>query len=208
MAAYCPTVVAWAKNHGLWHPGKTGIQAGDMVLFDWGGDGTPDHVGLVVGVTGTTISTVEGNTATQDPYVRARTRTSGILGYARLPLDGTATIPTPATDGKLVVDGEFGPNSTHRLQHVLGLTTDEIFGPDTARALQTRVGAPYRDGTFDRVNPTLVHQHWPTWMPTIYTAGTTGSPSWKAVQAWIGTPRDGIPGKQDAKALQTTLNTL
>ncbi|WP_040785769.1 CHAP domain-containing protein [Nocardia pneumoniae] len=45
--------------------GKTSTaKAGDMIIFDWEGDGEPDHVGIVasVGDDGT-ISTIEGNTS-------------------------------------------------------------------------------------------------------------------------------------------------
>ena len=34
---------------------------GDIIFFDWGGDGVPDHVGIVEKTEGGTAYTVEGN---------------------------------------------------------------------------------------------------------------------------------------------------
>lgn len=48
------------------------LQAGDIVSFDWDGDGTGDHVGLVTGNNGSYITTIEGNT--DDGYVREKQR--------------------------------------------------------------------------------------------------------------------------------------
>lgn len=42
---------------------KTNAQPGDIVLFDWGGDGAPDHVGIVEKNCGSYIQTIEGNTS-------------------------------------------------------------------------------------------------------------------------------------------------
>ena len=38
------------------------LTAGDIVSFDWNGDGLGDHVGLVIGNNGSYITTIEGNT--------------------------------------------------------------------------------------------------------------------------------------------------
>ena len=37
--------------------------AGDVIFFDWGGDGSPDHVGLVEKCDGRTVYTIEGNSS-------------------------------------------------------------------------------------------------------------------------------------------------
>jgi hypothetical protein len=62
--AYVPFILADA--HGL----RNGLsittkpQKGDLVLYDWDNDGTPDHVGLFTEWTSTTaFRTIEGNTA-------------------------------------------------------------------------------------------------------------------------------------------------
>lgn len=60
--AYCPTVYSWAKQKGLVVPKET-ARYGDIVLFDWGGDGVADHIGFVESYNGVTYTTIEGNTS-------------------------------------------------------------------------------------------------------------------------------------------------
>ena len=64
----CPRMVDKAKNAGLWCENDSySPKIGDVVLYDWQdtgkGDnkGTPDHVGIVVEVIGTTFIVREGN---------------------------------------------------------------------------------------------------------------------------------------------------
>lgn len=62
-APYCPTFVTQLKKQGRWK-GHQNPEPGDLVFFDWDGDRTPDHVGIVKSVNGDgTITTIEGNTA-------------------------------------------------------------------------------------------------------------------------------------------------
>lgn len=60
--AYCPSIAAAGDGHQV---DVSQAQPGDIVLFDWDSDGTPDHVGLLVdnGDGSTTINTIEGNTS-------------------------------------------------------------------------------------------------------------------------------------------------
>src|ERR1044072_3284230 len=76
--SYCPFVVAdaRAKRNGL---RVVSPKRGALALFDWEGDGTADHIGIVTGVRGDTIDTIEGNTSPADfsngGMVMRRTRT-------------------------------------------------------------------------------------------------------------------------------------
>lgn len=69
----------WFKSHGRW---GTTPRKGAIVFFNWNGDKSIDdivHVGIVTGVDGGDIKTVEGNT---DNAVLERTRSaSQIVGY-------------------------------------------------------------------------------------------------------------------------------
>ena len=81
--SYCPTGVNWFQNQGLWQPGGGSYvpKQGDIIFFDWEGDGTSDHVGIVNNCDGSTVFTVEGNSGDQ---CRNRTYSlySGvIIGY-------------------------------------------------------------------------------------------------------------------------------
>lgn len=59
--SYCPTGTNWFKDRGLWQNRNYEPSAGDIIFFDWGGDGTSDHVGIVEKCEGGRIYTVEGN---------------------------------------------------------------------------------------------------------------------------------------------------
>ena len=62
--AYCPAIHEWGKKRNLIVPTSEG-QYGDIVLFDWNGDGVADHVGFIITRNGNgTYDTVEGNTST------------------------------------------------------------------------------------------------------------------------------------------------
>ena len=54
--AYCPTVHQWGKEKGLIVPTSEG-QYGDIVLFDWNGDGVADHIGLIISRNGNGTAT-------------------------------------------------------------------------------------------------------------------------------------------------------
>lgn len=84
--ASCTTLMKAAKAAGCWV--TSGYRAGDVVIFDWGGDKVPDHCGIVESVTGSQIVAIEGNTAVGNDSdggeVMRRTRTAGkILGAVR-----------------------------------------------------------------------------------------------------------------------------
>ena len=72
------------KTHNQWHKDVAGIQMGDIVFFDWGGTDTKsriDHVGLVTGVSGANVYTIEGNFS--DKCDRHTRRSDVIAGYGR-----------------------------------------------------------------------------------------------------------------------------
>lgn len=68
--------------------------AGDLIFFDWGCDGSKDHVGIVVSSDANNVYTVEGNTSGEGEAAsrcsgssgcvskRTRTRDCSIYGYA------------------------------------------------------------------------------------------------------------------------------
>ena len=61
--AYCPYVYDWGKRSGLNIPKSQG-RYGDIVLFDWTGDGEADHIGFIVKqYSDGSYLTIEGNTA-------------------------------------------------------------------------------------------------------------------------------------------------
>ena len=54
--------VPWFQSRGQWGArGYENLAPGDAIFFDWDGDGSADHVGLVIGTDGSRVYTVEGN---------------------------------------------------------------------------------------------------------------------------------------------------
>lgn len=61
-ANQCSKVRAYAKASGCWVTGD--YQPGDLLLFDWNGDGSPQHIGICLEApSGNTVKTIEGNTS-------------------------------------------------------------------------------------------------------------------------------------------------
>lgn len=85
--ASCPEFGKWAVNNGLkvnWSNKKIG----DVVLFDFNGNGTSDHIGIVYAIQGNYVLTIEGNTSagsnTNGGQVQLRKRAkSGINFFVR-----------------------------------------------------------------------------------------------------------------------------
>lgn len=78
VTGYCPTMMDWAKQTGRF----TGSpQPGYFVLYDWDGNGVPNHIGIVEEVYSSNhILAIEGNTG--DPVgVYRKDRDYGILGF-------------------------------------------------------------------------------------------------------------------------------
>jgi len=55
--------VQWFRNRGQWQDRNYTPTPGDIILFEWNGDGTPQHVGIVERVVGNTVCTDEGNSS-------------------------------------------------------------------------------------------------------------------------------------------------
>ena len=61
--AWCDNGIAWFQARGQWMGRDYIPNPGDIVFFDWNGDGISDHVGIVERVEGNNLHTVEGNTS-------------------------------------------------------------------------------------------------------------------------------------------------
>ena len=79
--SYCPTGVQWFKDAGLWKDRGYSPQPGDIIFFDWGGDETSDHVGIVESCDGSTVRTIEGNTSDSCARRSYSINSASIMGY-------------------------------------------------------------------------------------------------------------------------------
>ena len=74
--------IPYFKDRGLWKDGNfTDLAPGDVIFFDWQGDGWSDHVGLVIGRDGTYVYTVEGNSGDMVRVKQYQLGSSVIVGY-------------------------------------------------------------------------------------------------------------------------------
>lgn len=79
--AYCPWMLSAAADQGSLVYNENS-QPGDIIYFDWDGDGVSDHVGIVESNEGSYVQTIEGNT--DGGRVLRRTRDWGtVIGVAR-----------------------------------------------------------------------------------------------------------------------------
>lgn len=59
----CEEGIRWFTERGQYHPRDHVPEPGDLVFFDWGNDGSYDHVGIVEYVEDGMVHTIEGNTS-------------------------------------------------------------------------------------------------------------------------------------------------
>lgn len=83
--ALCAYLGEWFKKQNRWY---TEAQVGDVVFFKFNSNNRwTNHVGIVVGINGNTIETIEGNTSVSSNdnggKVMRRVRASNIVGYGR-----------------------------------------------------------------------------------------------------------------------------
>lgn len=82
--SYCPTGAQWFKDAGRWQPRGYTPNPGDIIFFDWEGDGISDHVGIVESCDGTTVNTIEGNSSDACRRLSYHIVSSVIYGYGFL----------------------------------------------------------------------------------------------------------------------------
>ncbi len=74
--------VPYFSSQGRWASvGYADIAAGDVIFFDWDGDNSADHVGIVVGTDGSRVYTVEGNSGDACKVRDYAVNSSVIMGY-------------------------------------------------------------------------------------------------------------------------------
>ena len=77
----CSDGVNWFKGKGQWQDKNYEPQAGDLIFFDWGSDGSIDHVGIVEKCENGTVYTVEGNSGDACKQQNYPIGSSSIYGY-------------------------------------------------------------------------------------------------------------------------------
>ena len=79
--AGCVDGANWFKSNGKWQSRTYEPKVGDIIFFDWEGDGTTDHVGIVEKCENGTVYTVEGNSGDACKQRQYAVGSSNIYGY-------------------------------------------------------------------------------------------------------------------------------
>ena len=80
-AACASQGVPWFQERGLWQLGSYEPRSGDIIFFDWDGDMSADHVGIVEKVENGRVYTVEGNSGDSVRQNSYPIGYSDVLGY-------------------------------------------------------------------------------------------------------------------------------
>lgn len=79
--AGCANGVQWFKDRGQWQDNSFEPSAGQIIFFDWEGDGETDHVGIVERCENGIVYTVEGNSGDACRQKQYAIGSSVIYGY-------------------------------------------------------------------------------------------------------------------------------
>ena len=82
---YVSEIQNWGRSLGVWHSGAAGMQPGDVIAYDWGGDGDPDHTEMCVSVSGSSIVSRGTNSSGGDDLIDRTRSASQVLSYVRPP---------------------------------------------------------------------------------------------------------------------------
>lgn len=77
----CSDGVDWFQAQGQWQPNTYEPVAGDIIFFDWGANGTIDHVGIVEYCENGVVHTVEGNSGDACRQREYTVGSGSIYGY-------------------------------------------------------------------------------------------------------------------------------
>jgi len=77
----CSDGADWFNANGQFKDASYVPAAGDIMFFDWGNDGTIDHVGIVESVTNGVVNTVEGNSGDKVARRSYNMGSNSIYGY-------------------------------------------------------------------------------------------------------------------------------
>lgn len=199
------------------HVGLYDGAPGDVVLFDWAGDGATDHVGIVEANLGDGwYQTIEGNTS--GSWAGSQSAGNGVWRRQRHVSDGIAVMirpnwdddaeseanePAVTDDGKLVVDGWAGEATIGLAQEIAwgersdSMITGQWIGTEVYHDNITAIS--YDDGGSDLVRD-------------IQTAlgvtpdGYLGAETVRGMQARLGVSVDSYAGPDTISAWQRRLN--
>ena len=221
----CNAFIRIFKNKGIWlEDGSIKPKAGYIVLYNWDdgtqpNDGEADHIGLVVSVSGSTVTAIEGNRHERVAYRTFPIGWGYVRGYAA-PKYGEAKTQTTTTvkktttttskpvakTNKIAEDGDWGKATTLLAQKVFGTTQDGIISSqpiDYKKYLPNVYAIEYvsfRNADGSQLITAIQRKIGAT------ADGFFGRKSILAFQKWLGVKQDCSVGPDTVKAFQKWLN--
>ena len=110
---------------------------GDLICFDWDGDGIADHVGLVEANYGSWVQTIEGNTSSG--AAGSQSNGGGVYRRSRDWDSVCAVIRPYYSDAATGASG--GYTNITGIQRAIGAEPDNVLGPDTTKRVYAVVAA-------------------------------------------------------------------
>lgn len=195
-------IETWGRNHGRYHSGTNGIQAGDaLILLNHG-----QHTGIARGKPRLGfVPTFEGNTSfggigsqdDGDGYYKKRRMTYQVVGYVRLH-DLLNKEETPKRPGDfnlsalpLKADGEAGPQTIGHIQKAIDDIVDGYKCKQYRRRLKRHLNKVLGLKGKHALNTE---------------SGRFGRKATKALQKHVGVKQTGVWNKATTRAVQHKLN--
>lgn len=173
--AYCPAMLAAAVAAGATvEPSQA--QAGDIVYYDWDGDGESDHVGIVVANMGPYLETIEGNTSSGSSGSQSN---GGVVARRQRAFDYVCGVVRPYYSEQSANNGEHVANYDER-----SLEVDGIVGPLTVSEWQRQLKTPVDGVVSGQLNE--CRRAYPAFTSVTFEGG--GSTLMKRVQEIVGVP--------------------
>lgn len=103
--AYCDGMIQIFKQWGRWKD-RIGYtpKKGDIVFYDWNGDGSSDHVGIVSDNSFGQLTVIEGNKSDAVGHRKIGTSSTQIMGYGVPNYDASVGEPSGSTSTNPVYD--------------------------------------------------------------------------------------------------------
>lgn len=210
-SAYVPGRINYARQKG-WLVKREDALPGDLVCFDWDGDGTADHIGFVEIRYSWSYQTIEGNTSagsygsqSNGGVVARRVRSfDTVCAVIRPPYSAPARSVVPA--GTLAVDGWWGTDTTKALQRINRTPVDGIVSSQYApnRTYLPAAGSGWQWEGEAAQGSQLIARLQRAFK--VAPDGIAGPAFARGMQKYYKVPVDGYVGTQTVRAMQRAIN--
>ena len=108
-----------AKKMGIFTTKISEVKPNDLIVYDWGNNGTLDHVGIVIEVSEGTVKVIEGNIRNTVGYRTLPVNSKSIYGYIKTGYKDENINPQEriADLAQRTVRGDFG-NGVERIRNL------------------------------------------------------------------------------------------